>query len=114
SRNNRVHRFEAFGGGSARPRAAPSVRTVFVLDQDTFGGPADILILAAPERPDEGAQGEGAEGQGDRGEDEDDVHRPLPTRRALRLTASDEPDMARAATNGLTRPAMAAGAAMRL
>src|SRR5690606_1878327 len=64
--------------------------------------------------PDEGGHGAQAQDDRGRGEKQQDGHRRRLTRKALRVTTSDEPDIARAATNGLTKPSMAAGAATRL
>jgi len=73
-----------------------------------------MLTPAALELPEAGQADQGQQNR-ERGKQEEDVHRPARfMRRALRVTAREEPDIARAATKGLTRPSIAAGAAIRL
>ena len=73
-----------------------------------------IVVLTVPDGPPEGGQAGQGEQERERREQQDDGHRRPPVRfirNALRVTTSDEPDMATAATSGLTRPKIAAGAA---
>lgn len=101
-------------GSAAGTILGPRRVGIVIVDQDPLCSAPDVLILARPQRPDEGADGDQAENDRKRGEQEDDVHRRLLTRSALSVTTSDEPDIASAATKGFTRPIIAAGAATRL
>src|SRR5579871_3779437 len=89
---------------------------VVVVEQDAGGVARRVVVLAAPHRPPKGAEADQCDQQRQRGEDEDDGHlRPAQVMRsAFSITASDEADMAMAATNGLTSPRIATGAATKL
>ena len=92
---------------------------VRIVEQNPSGVASRILILPRPEAPPEGGQGRQPEADRERREEENKGHavplfRDSPVRRALSVTARDEPDMAMAAMNGLIRPSMAAGAATAL
>ncbi len=103
--------------------------------ENTDRGSLHVVILAAPQRPKEGCEPGEAEqqrhgyqvdqhGHGDRapgtdvcGEAADPGARSSPrrrTRNALTVTRIEEPDIATAAINGVTRPAIAIGTAMAL
>jgi len=106
-----------------------------VVVENTDRGSLHVVILAASQRPEEGCEPGEAEqqrhghevdqhGHGDRapdthvcGEAVDPGARFSPrrrTRNALSVTRIDEPDIATAAINGVTKPAIAIGTAIAL
>lgn len=90
-----------------------------LVEQDAFGSTIEVFVLAAAQGPHEGHQASDAEDQGDRHQVEKVGHRavarwPRGNLRALPITAIEEPDMAIAATRGVTKPAIAIGTASRL
>src|SRR5690606_3592331 len=110
---------------------------LLVVQQDAFGRPVQVLVLAVPERPQERAEAPEPQPQGDGDEVEERAHsagssavatpicgraagagrapcQPRRTRNAFATTLSDDPDMASAATSGVTCPRMATGRATRL
>lgn len=82
------------------------------------GGAIEIVILAAPERPQKGRKAERAKPDRKRHQIEQDFHQAgflcRRARKALSITSSDELDIAAAAISGVTRPAMASGTASAL
>lgn len=116
---------------------AGSAAWLVAVDQDPLGGAIEILILAAPQGPQEPGQPKRSEEQGHRYEvgerrHEDCASAPMserlscrasctdafdtkPCRRsALPMTRRDEADIATAAISGVTCPRMATGTAMPL
>lgn len=85
-----------------------------LVDKDPLGGTLHVVVLAGAERPDERDHRDKTEHDRERREEEKDVHRAARSLSAFRVTTRDDPDIARAATKGFTRPIMAAGAATRL
>ena len=86
------------------------VRGIVVVEQDPVRRAVQILELPALERPQESAQPDEPEQQGGRNQNEDDVHfLALASRKALPVTASEEPDIASAAINGVINPIIANG-----
>jgi hypothetical protein len=106
-----------------------------VVIQDTDRGSLHVVILTVPQRPEEGCEPGEAEQQrhghqvdqhrhGDRapgapvcGDAADPGARSSPqrrTRNALTVTRIEEPDIATAAINGVTKPAIAIGTAITL
>lgn len=105
----------AFAGGTGLPAGFPGQVGLGIVGQKDAGGVAlDVAILPRAERPQEGDEPGEAERQRDRDEPGERGHVEPPLRRALRVTAIDEPDMASAATSGETKPATAIGTASRL
>lgn len=88
-----------------------------VVEQDALGGAFGVLILTVLEGPEKGPDSEKAEQQGNRHQEQKSRHEsflPPASRRALRVTISDDPDMASAAISGVTNPIIARGAATAL
>ncbi len=82
----------------------------FIVEQDAVGGAFQILVLAGAERPQEDREAAAAEQQARTEQVKDDVHQVRPCRRKLfASTTSDEPDIAAAASQGVTNPATASG-----
>ncbi len=78
-----------------------------------------VVVLPVLERPEKTRQPEGAEGECQRHEEYQDFHQqsslaPRWARSAFKITSTEEPDMAAAATSGVARPAMASGTASKL
>ena len=87
----------------------------FVLDKDAKRCAIEILELTLAERPKEGGKSKQAKPERDRNEEDKTVHRIATLRRrALPTTRSEDPDMAIAATSGVTSPRKASGTAMTL
>lgn len=88
-----------------------------VVVEDALGGALQIIILARPQRPEEGAQAQQAKAERDRDQHDQDVHGAAPAdagiawiarggrgarrRRALPTTITEDSDMAAAATRGV-------------
>ena len=85
-----------------------------VIDQDARAVAGRVVVLAVAQGPPESGHGHQAERQGERRQEHQDVHRRAPVLSAFTVTTREEPDMAIAATNGFTKPSMAAGPATRL
>ena len=79
----------------------------------------EIVILAAPERPEEGDEPSKTEGQRQGNQDDQDFHDVIP-RKVLRarsefsMTRIDDPLIAAAAIRGVTTPLIAIGTARKL
>lgn len=96
-----------------------------VVQQDAQRGAIHVVILFRPQRPEEAGQTSQTQGERQRNEVDEDVHDRFPTERrgagasecrdrarsALSVTSNDEPDIAAAAINGVTKPAIAIGTA---
>jgi hypothetical protein len=83
------------------------------------GSALKIVILTAPERPEEPEQTDEPEPERQGYKDDEHFHQSLRcvarrAPRALSITSSEEPDMAAAAMRGVTNPATAIGTARRL
>lgn len=93
-------------------------RTILqMIGENSAGVAFRVLVLARAHGPDEGAQAQQADADAERSQEQQEAHGRFPAtvrRSALRVTARDEPDIARAAMKGLTKPAIAAGVATRL
>jgi len=90
--------------------------TGFVIRDRAPSRAFEVVILAAPERPEECQQPDKTQSQRKRHEDHQDFH-DIPRGCALSafsMTSRDEPDIAAAAISGVTRPAIAIGTASRL
>lgn len=88
-----------------------------VVVEDALGGALQIIILARPQRPQEGAQAQQAKAECDRDKHDQDVHGAAPAdagtaciarggcgarrRSALPTTITEDSDMAAAATRGV-------------
>src|SRR3546814_14316863 len=87
--------------------------------QNAFRRTGNIFILTAFQRPEEQGEPQPAQCKRDRNQIPKDVHAASsagrrrvdrrPSRRALATTMIEDPDIAKAATNGVTYPAMAIG-----
>ena len=121
--------------GAAPDRASLPSPIDIVVVENTNRGSLHVVVLAAPQRPEEGCEPGEAEqqrdghkvdqhGHGDRAlgirvceEAADAGARSSPrrrTRNALTVTRIEEPDIATAAINGVTKPAIAIGTAIAL
>ncbi|MHC2369395.1 hypothetical protein ACVIQT_004043 [Bradyrhizobium diazoefficiens] len=81
--------------------------------------PVEIVVLAAPERPEEGDETGASEHQRQRNQDDQDFHHtisrePLRARSEFSMTRIDDPLMAAAAIRGVTTPLIATGTARTL
>src|SRR3546814_1960521 len=95
-----------------------SERPVLIV-QNAFRRTGNIFILTAFQRPEEQGEPQPAQCKRDRNQIPKDVHAASsagrrrvdrrPSRRALATTMIEDPDIAKAATNGVTYPAMAIG-----
>lgn len=97
-----------FANGKRRVR----VRRRLVVEQDAVSGAVEILELARPQRPQEGAEPYRSEQERGWNKEQKTVHDMVlarPRRKALPITTMDELDMAMAATSGVTSPAAASG-----
>lgn len=104
-------------GARRMRRGGGCLRRLIVGDRPP-GGAIEIVILAAPERPQKGGKAERAKPDRKRHQIEQDFHQAgslcRRARKALSITRSDEPDIAAAAISGVTRPAIASGTASAL
>ncbi len=92
-------------------RKASSV-VIIVIQQDANGRAVEVVILARTQRPEKHAKAAETKEKRDRNENSKTVHRAdVRKRRALAITIIDDPDIAKAATNGVTCPAIANGTA---
>ncbi len=103
-------------GGNWKRLFSTDLSVVFVVrrvvvEQNPVRRAVEIVELTVFQRPEEGDQAEQAKPDRDGDQIQQAGHgRALrPTRSALPTTAIDEPDMAIAATSGVTWPAMASG-----
>ena len=105
-----------------------------VIVENADRGSLHVVILAAPQRPEKGCEPGEAEQQRHRHQVDQHGHGRVPgadscgqstgagarssprrrTRNALSVTRIDEPDIATAAINGVTKPAIAIGTAIAL
>jgi len=90
------------------------VIVLLFVEKNAFSGPVKILVLASSHRPEEGEKAHETEKDGDRNEESEDLHQrgPFgrrPRRMALKVTSMELADMAIAAIQGVTRPAIATG-----
>jgi len=121
-------------------RSPPSrLRAIIVVEEHALGRTGKILVLTAPERPEERPQANRAEGERDRYQIDKRTHsaaciagatdrRPAAPRResppptrgpplsriALATTSTDEHDITKAARSGVTSPATTTGRAIAL
>ena len=114
-------------------RAARSVVALeIVVREHTNSGTFKIVELPVADRPDEREQAGQAQAERQRHEIDEDVHGRTAmacgtsfaaaaaargirrSRKALSVTRIEEPDIAAAATNGVTKPAIATGTAIAL
>ena len=80
-----------------------SLVVLLILDKDPQRRTIKIIELPAAQRPEESCKSGEAKAEGNRYQDEQAVHRAAPfSRSALPTTIRDEPDMAMAATSGVT------------
>lgn len=84
-----------------------------VVQQYPPGGAVHIFILPRTQAPYESAEPQKTEDKRQGNKIQKHVHRYTRPRslKAFRMTASDDPDMATAATSGVTNPAIASGMA---
>lgn len=88
-----------------------------VIIENPFRIALRVVVLSRAHRPKERQETQRAQTNRRRGQEKHDVHRRnLPTlgRAAFNKTTIEDPDIARAATKGLTKPNMAAGVATTL
>lgn len=88
------------------------MRSFVIIHQDTLRGAIRIVELAIAQRPEKGRKPNQAQPQRQRYQKKQSVHRAaLAKRKELAMTSSELIDMAMAATNGVTMPAIASGTA---
>src|SRR5205814_1317509 len=100
---------------AAGPTRQPAPRWLIIRNCPP-GRAVEIVILTGLERPQKSEQSNETEAQRQWHEDDEDFHQglrgaTLRARSAFKVTSSDEPDMAAAATSGVARPAIARGTA---
>lgn len=97
--------------GCANPAKAAWIKSASVIiEQYPIRGSFQVVVLAGPQRPEEDCQRTTAKEQAGAEQVEDDIHTDLP--RSLKLfaiTSSEELDIAAAASQGVTTPAIASG-----
>lgn len=92
-----------------------SVATLVVINQNPVRGTVHVIILSASHRPKKRQQAEPAHAQRNWYQDQKaGQFAVLNKRRELPTTRSELPDMAMAATSGVTSPASASGTASKL
>lgn len=100
-------------------------KVVFIVEENSFCRPVEVIELAALERPEKRRQAKQAEKQRGRDEQRQNVHQrsfpslfmptwPSRKRSALSVTRMEEDDIAKAAISGVTNPATAIGTATAL
>ena len=98
-------------------------RPIVIVQQDTVGGPLQIVELAGSNSPEECGYDQCHQHDRHRNQQVEDVHpaasraqsfTPRPRRRLLATTSRELADMPMAAIHGATKPAAAAGMASRL
>ncbi len=90
----------------------PSSVVIIVIQQDANGGAVEVVILARTQGPEKYAKPAEPQKERDRNEKGKTVHcADVRKRRALAITMIDDPDIAKAATNGVTCPEIANGTA---
>ena len=93
-------------------RGDPLFNPVFIIDQDAQGRTVKIIELAVFERPEKGRKAKQAKPKRYGDQKGDPGHRATPfSRKAFPTTIIDDPDMASAAINGVTKPIIASGTA---
>ena len=80
-----------------------------VVEKNAIRRAFHVLVLTAPQRPEENRQPATAEDETRPQQIQDDVHANLRRRKLLAITSSDELDIAAAASQGVTKPATASG-----
>ena len=85
-----------------------------VVEQDATGGTIEVVELTGFECPEKGDETGATHGDRDRNQEQQPGHGARPRRSELRTTSIDEHDIAAAANNGVTKPAIASGTAARL
>jgi len=88
----------------ARPSPSP---LRIVIEQNPIGSPVQILKLPGPQRPQKHREPAPAEKQTRRDQPQNDRH--ARARKLLPITNKDDPDIAAAASHGVTSPATASG-----
>ena len=78
-----------------------------MIEQNPIGGAIEVLILPSTQRPQKHREPTPAEDQTRRDQPKNDRH--VRARKLLPMTNSDEPDIAAAASQGVTNPATASG-----
>lgn len=106
------------GRTNRRADATLRPRPIVILSyQNTMCCTLKVFVLARPQTPEESGKPHHSHEQRDRDQDDHDIHvrRQCNCKRnALSVTINEEPDIARAAINGVRKPAAANGAAMML
>lgn len=92
---------------------------VVIVEQDAFRRALEVVILAAPQRPEKPGEPEKTEDKGGGDEKDEDIHLlpfvlPRFSRSEFSVTVIEELDIATAATSGVTKPATASGTATAL
>ena len=88
---------------------------LLIIKQDAVRRPVHIIVLTGPQGPQEHRQSTAPQQNPKAQQIQDNVHAALPLRRKLfSITARDEPDIAAAASHGVTNPATASGTINRL
>src|SRR5690606_1806491 len=97
------------GAASAPPHPASrrgdarSPPILLVLDEDAQRRAVEIIKLPLAQRPEKGRKADETKSEGNGDQDEQAVHRAAPlSRSALPTTINEDPDMAMAATSGVT------------
>ncbi len=87
----------------------------FLIDQNSLGGPVEIVELSRLKGPEKARQPKQPQKKGGGNQVDQHTHgRTHLSRSAFRVTSRDEDDMATAARSGVTMPATARGTAARL
>lgn len=80
---------------------------MITIEQDPVGGAVQILVLAGPQRPQKHQKTAPPEEERSRDQPKNDRH--ARARKLLPITKSEDPDIAAAASQGVTNPAIANG-----
>lgn len=107
---------------SFRPlRAGPSIRSLSALvkpgrfiDQQASRAALHVIVLSGFEAPDKGQQPQTAQNERDRDQNYQNIHVAHRIRSAFKSTVKEDIDMTSAAINGVAKPAIATGIAIKL
>ena len=99
---------------SSRPSHLIIPFRAIIIDKNPLRGTLKIFVLVGAKGPDKNHEAEESEKQGDRHKIKKNAHFLNLKRKQLAMTTREEPDIAKAATNGVTMPQTAIGIAIKL
>src|SRR5450755_2194210 len=89
------------------PQVKISAFRMIAIEQDAVRGAVQVLVLSGPQRPQKHPQATPAKHEGSGDQPKNDGH--VRARKLLPMTSNDDPDIAAAASQGVTNPATASG-----